>query len=37
MFELAGLAIGKSLLDSPAETAAKSLDLFTWCKDTKSR
>ena len=29
MFELAGLAIGKSLLDSPAETAAKSLDLFT--------
>ena len=29
MFELAGLAIGKSFLDSPAETAAKSLDLFT--------
>ena len=29
MFELAGLAIGKSLIDKPAETAAKTLDAFT--------
>ena len=29
MFELAGLAIGKSVIDKPAETAARSLDLFT--------
>ena len=29
MFELAGLAIGKSVIDKPAETAAQSLDLFT--------
>ena len=29
MFELAGLAIGKSVIDKPAEFAAQSLDLFT--------
>ena len=29
MFELAGLAIGKSAIDKPAETAAKTLDAFT--------